>query len=207
MAYEFTHLQLKKMISGVMIESAFPYDTNDVQEVERHINSLYHELRKSGIVECFPEFNHYGSGYSSFVEFFIPKRNSKTLIKEVIKPYFLLKEYMVEGIVLYVSRLAPIAVWGFDERAYRIKKWKDVIVEDDYVSHSFLYPTQHDFMECPSKCQEEWCGLKEKVEEYGYQFLPKEYLNLPLPFEATIATCFTEKGHYKVFDSCFYWED
>lgn len=71
----FSNDELRGFIRGEILGDVFPYHTNDHQEVEKHLERLFYRIKRIHGVECEADFDHYGSGYASFVEFFLPQKN------------------------------------------------------------------------------------------------------------------------------------
>ena len=59
-------------------------------------------------VICEAEWDHFGSGYASFVEFFCYRKEDVMVIKE--KEKYGILEYEKTGVIIDVSRLAPVCI-------------------------------------------------------------------------------------------------
>jgi hypothetical protein len=148
------------------------------------------------------------SGYASFVEIFCFKRN----VESVISTKFFKKDthtsIEMEGISLYICRLAPVVVFGRDRRWKRILEHSK---EESFSGFSFLDPLNNDFGKLPNESwRREFLEIKQKLTEAGFTILDKSYLIKPLPFETDIPTilCLPDRGdYYKMYDALFYWTD
>lgn len=70
----FSNEQLQDLIEGKIVGKKFPYDTINEQEIEGHIRRLFHRINRIPNLVCEAEWNHFGSGYASFVEFFVTEK-------------------------------------------------------------------------------------------------------------------------------------
>ncbi len=213
----FDNEQLKLIISGEPVGVAHPYDTKNEETIEDHILDLFESLKKSNSVDCFGEFDHYGSGYASYVEIFCVKKGGRSIIQKETKKYYEKDDVWVTstgytGVVLYVNRLAPVVIFSKDER-YKEKN-ESVKARYSYETfsknHSFAELSE-DFGKLPfGDWDNEFNEIQATLKKYGYSFLEKEYLEQELPFKADIPTllCIPDLGgKYKIFDSLFYWSD
>lgn len=130
----------------------------------------------------------YGSGYASYVYLFCYKKDgSSTTQKDSV--------YYTKGISIYICRLAPVAVFGEDERTKHSRGG----------SYGFLRP---DLIGSTPKGV--WQAIVETLQRnlgsYNISMLGKDYVSRELPFKANIPTILNE-GTFKIFDAFFYWED
>lgn len=204
---DFTHEQLRAMIDGKTTGTSFPYHTGSEEEIEKHIKTLLHHLKQSERIDCDGEFDHYGSGYASYVELFCYKRNGGSVIRHSYIAKDSVTALEIEGVVVYASRLAPVAVIGKDQRLKSIRDGRGE-KEEFYSGRSFLSPK--DVGTQPSGFREEVLEIRNQLTAAGYTVLEKDDVIQPLPFEAKIPTilCIPKNGGvYKVFDAIFYWSD
>ena len=90
---------------GEIIGESYPYDTKDGKEVEAYIKQLYYRMKRIPNMLCEAEFDHFGSCYASFVEFFCYRREDVRIIKK--KEKYGILEYEIKGILINVSHLSP----------------------------------------------------------------------------------------------------
>jgi hypothetical protein len=100
------------------------------------------------------------------------------------------------GILLYMSRLAPIAAYGASSRtANKLDSGRGL---------GFL--TAKDLGILPEgDWAEFWAGVQKRIHAKRVEFLAREPLLLPAPEGVSIPTVFD--GPYYVFDTLFYWCD
>jgi len=195
----FTNEQLQAMIDGKIIGEKFPYDTNDEREIEAHIRRLFHRMNRIPNIVCEAEWNHFGSGYASFVEFFCYQKEDLVILEEKLGR----REIKKNGIIVDISRLAPVAIMGEVERykTIRIETNQEVAgVYGSLLDGPKLVGISERFQALEKK-------LKQALEEFDYEVLEPEEMNQPLPFKTKIPTIYRESRDYTVADAIFYWED
>lgn len=195
----FSEVQLRQLIAGEVIGEEYPYCTKNEDDILNHMRQLYYEFSRMHNIVCEAEWNHFGSGYASYVEMFLyNKKNVHVSINEKAKQ----RKEVRNGVVINISRLAPVAIIGDDKRysTYSIKT-------EEYIGGGY-YPLAK---ASDIKVSEELRPLAEKmrdiVQRYGYTLLGEKELILPLPFKANIPTIFTQPRDYTIFDAVFYWMD
>lgn len=197
----YSHEQLKSFIKGEIIGESYPYDTKDEKKIEAYIKQLYNRMKRIPNVFCEAEFDHFGSGYASFIEFFCYRREDIRIIKK--KEKYGILEYEIKGILINVSRLAPIFIYGEDERARTVR----VETKKNIAGAYSPLPGQTNIFHMDEKFSEMMYELFQVLKEFKYEPLAKTYANQVLPFEADIPTFYREPHEYRVLDALFYWED
>lgn len=195
----FSNEQLQGLIEGKIVGNKFPYDTNNEQEIEAHIRRLFHRIKRIPNLVCEAEWNHFGSGYASFVEFFCYREEDIIVVEEK----YGFREIKTDGIIIDICRLAPVAIIGEDERYKTIRTQTDEVVGG---AHGSLLgrPKILDLSEKFQAIAEE---LKQALKEFDYELLEAEKMNQPLSFQTKIPTIYREPRDYLVVDAIFYWED
>ncbi|WP_026673729.1 hypothetical protein [Alkalihalobacterium bogoriense] len=195
----FSNEQLQALIKGEIVGDTYPYDTNNEQEIEAHIRQLFYTINRIPNLVCEAEWNHFGSGYASFVEFFCYRQEDVTVVEEK----FGFKGVETNGIILDICRLAPVAIMGEDDR------YKKICIETNEVV-SGAYGTLLDGanrLVVNENFQSMAEQLKKSLIEFGYVLLEAEKLNQSLSFQTKIPTIYRKPNQYKVMDAIFYWED
>ena len=104
----FSEEELKKIINFESIGNFFPYKDGEYEDVENYIKRIVAELNRIPNIIAKADYSMYGSGYASYVDIFCCKKdNSSTKVENNIK--------WIKGILLYICRLAPVAVLGETE--------------------------------------------------------------------------------------------
>src|SRR5688572_23746580 len=86
------------------VGSTWPYDRGSAEDVEAYLRDVVAFLQRSPRLVFDPHRDHYGSGYASYIHLFCSKRGRKSARRQ--------EDIEVPGIDLYLSRLAPLAVYG-----------------------------------------------------------------------------------------------
>ncbi|MDN7243530.1 hypothetical protein QWY14_17205 [Planococcus sp. N028] len=195
----FSNEQLQTLIAGKVVCDAYPYDTKDEQEIVAHINRMFHRINRIPNVVCEAEWNHFGSGYASFIEFFCYQKEDRVIVEEQHG----MQEIETKGIVLDISRLAPVAIMGED---YRYKKLH--IETNKEVSGAYgSIIDRPNSLHISERFQNVRKESEKALKEFNYEILEAEELNQPLSFKTTIPTIYRNARQYLVMDAIFYWED
>ena len=95
---------LRKLANEKVTGDFYPFDTGDLDKVEDYIRQIVDRLKNNHKINVEPDFNYYGSGFASYINIRISKRdNSDSTIstdKNRITKY-------TKGLLLYISNLAP----------------------------------------------------------------------------------------------------
>jgi hypothetical protein len=151
------------------------------------IKNVLHDLEQSKQITVESD-DSYGSGYASYLDVFCFKKDGSSSRVTGLST-------TIEGIALYLCKLAPVAVMG----AMTKTKSKNA------GSSSFLRPD--DLNKLPAG---DWHSvvveIKHKLEKQNIVLLEPKILKQVMPFEAKIPTILGD-APYKIFDAFFYWED
>ena len=195
----FSNEQLQRLIEGETVGNKFPYDANSEQEIEAYIRQLFHRINRIPNLVCEAEWNHFGSGYASFIEFFCYQEDDVRVVEEKYGR----REIKTDGIIIDICRLAPVAIMGEDERYKTIRIETNEVVGGAYGSllgRPKLLDLSEKFQTIAEK-------LKRVLKEFDYELLEIEKMNQPLSFQTKIPTIYREPRDYLVVDAIFYWED
>lgn len=195
----FSNDDLQQLIAGRIISDQFPYDTRDEKEVSAHINRLFHRICRIPNVVCEAEWNHFGSGYASFVEFFCYRNEDVSVIQEKAT----IREEKREGLIIDICRLAPAAILGGDVRYRTIDRRTGEEISGAY--GSLLDGPER--LNVPEKLQPLASQLVQALKEFGYEEMEAEKLGELLPFQGRIPTLYRKPKDYLILDAFFYWED
>lgn len=195
----FSNQQLRDLIAGKIVGSRFPYDTENEQEIEAHIRRLFHRINRIPNLICEAEWNHFGSGYASFVEFFCYLKEDVTVTEEKNGR----RKEKTEGIIIDICRLAPVVIMGEDVRS------KTICVETNkevsWGSGSIVDGPGRVYLS--EKFQRIAEKLNQVFKEFDYELLEAERIYKRLPFQTKIPTIYREPRDYLIMDAIFYWED
>lgn len=195
----FSNNQLKDLIEGKVIGTTFPYDINDEHEIEAHIHRLFYRIKRIPNIICEAEWDHFGSGYASFVEFFCYEKEGIA----VEENRHGIQDHRIESVLINISRLAPVVIMGEDDRTKRIRSSTEEVLggsNGSILGRQKLSHVDQRFYPIMKK-------LAEALEEFDYTLLSIDDMNQPLPFSAKIATLYRTPKEYLIADAIFYWED
>ncbi|MFP7493888.1 hypothetical protein SFC66_08895 [Terribacillus saccharophilus] len=195
----YSNHELQNVISGQAVGDSFPYNTNDETEIEAHIRRLYHYINHMPHIVCEAEWNHFGSGYSSYVEFYCYSRKDVTVVQQ--KDNHRVEER--EGIIIAVCRLAPVAIMGADDRYRMIHSVTNEEVGRGYGS----LLDGPDRLYVGEELQNTAEKLKAALQIFGFELMDAKSMGAPLPFQTIIPTIYRKPGEYLYMDALFYWED
>lgn len=185
----FTNEQLQRSIAQQPFGEFPPFKHGDAAGIEEYLQRVVADLTRSQRLQVEAEFNHYGSGYASYVEVFCYKmRGLSTQEINGIR--------RIDGIKIYLSRLTPVAVMG---AGYKTRYAGGST--SDYLHGGTIGTIP------PGDWKAEWNELQSKlVECYNITLVDLDEMRTPLPFKAHVPTFFGSPP-YTVFDALFYWED
>lgn len=181
--------ELRSLIAGRPFGPGTVYEGGDEAAITGFLRGVVAGLARSALVEVEADFKHYGSGYASYVDVFCAKRGgrSTTEVNGV---------RWIDGLVIYLSRLAPVAALGPSQRTRHRTGGSSDYLDAGKVG---VLP--------PGDWSAEWNEVHAKLtDRYGLTLLDRDELNRRLPFTADIATVLADRP-YRVFDAVFYWED
>jgi hypothetical protein len=177
---------LRAIIAGTPVGETPPYSTRDPKQIEDFLHKVANQLGRSPLLEVDADFNHYGSGYASYVHVFCTKAKGRaTTHKDGVDH--------IDGITVYLGRLARFAAYGAESRTKHHTGG----------SASFL-----DVRNLGTTPPGDWSAaldeIRETLSRNGFTVATTEEYGELLPFQAKIPTIF---GDTHVFDAIFYWED
>ncbi|PYZ96684.1 hypothetical protein CR205_13370 [Alteribacter lacisalsi] len=194
-----TEESLRDLIDGRMVGNKYPYDTMDEKEITAHMKRLFYRMNRIPDLVCEAEWDHFGSGYASFVEFFCYRKQDVTILNEKNG----MKEIEIKGIIVDVCRLAPAAIMGEDVRTRKLRVKTNEEVSGAYGS---LIDRSGEF-HVSRKFEVTARQLERALREFDYELLKPEQLYQSLPFSTKIPTIYRKPEEYIVLDALFYWED
>jgi hypothetical protein len=166
-----------------------PFITGTDRDAWHFYSDVLATLEHAPGVSVIREADHQGSGYASYVSAFLfpsdgsTRQDHPTYVQTI-------------GILLYMSRLAPIAVYGASGRTDN--------KHDTGASSGFI-----DADNVGTLPVGDWTAFVATVTECLHRFrievLPRDPLLQPAPDGIEIPTVFD--GPYYVFDTLFYWCD
>src|SRR5258706_5399207 len=101
--------QLRTIIAGRPVGDRFPYLGGTESDIEQHLHRAVDALRSNGLLEIDADFDHYGSGYASYIHLSCQKSGGRSKVRRGDVD-------SIDGIAIYLSRLTPFAIYGSEHR-------------------------------------------------------------------------------------------
>lgn len=184
-------LTLTSIVHQTYVGEFYPYneEQKNEKEIDSYINNLVGSLSSITNLKVEADFNNYGSGYASYVPIFLYKKDGSST-------EFVRSHKIINGILLYVCRHAPVAAYGRSQ----------VTRQANEGSFEFLTPRLIGTLPT-GEWEDIENGIKKHLNYYQFEILSKEDLEEPLNFNISIPTVINEDNSYKIFDCFFFWED
>ncbi|MEO1654481.1 MAG: hypothetical protein AAFU64_13130 [Bacteroidota bacterium] len=194
---EFEKEYLISLVNGETEVASPPFSSQDGEASEPYLRKLVGRLSDIKSIVLKADFDHYGSGFSSYVHLYLSKKDKSDVKVVEEAPYI---RESIHGLMIYLCRLLPFAVYseGIWTNTYQDGKWKGG--SSHYIGADKVGRLP------PYDWTQELAEIKEILHQFGIRFLTKEELNQALDFEISIPTNFSAPP-YQVFDCFFYWED
>lgn len=114
-----------------------------------------------------------------------------------------IREIEINGIIIDICRLAPVAIMGEDDRYRTIRIETN---EEIAGGHGTLLDGPHR-LQSKDRFNPLVKELEQALREFDYKLLNAEEIKCPLPFKSEIRTIYRDPGEYLVMDAIFYWKD
>ena len=114
----FSEEYLRRIVRDEVVGDFPPFTLGSIAKTENYIRKIIARLASISTISVEADFTSYGSGFASYVELRISKRDrsdSTTLAQNQ------LVSYDTNGLLLYVSRLTPYWFYGGSEWAKPMK--------------------------------------------------------------------------------------
>ena len=178
------------LLAGKTVGDAYPWSTGDSDLIEGHYKMVCAAIERTCQVQSHIEWNHYGSGYASFVDawFYRPEAGFAPTQSTDCE-----NEYV--GLVVLLSRSSPFFALSEGEKGWSASR-----------GHSYLPNLEAiDRLTVPSvQALAESCTAI--LEAHGLRRLRADILSHPLPPGTRIATNLSDRS-YSYFDAIFNWDD
>lgn len=193
----FTETYLRNLATDQVQGDFTPFNKNDIGKVKRYIKGMLGQLSDHKRILVEPDYEAYGSGFASYINVKISKKDKSDTIIERNGNRTVEKK---DALLLYISLLSPYWYFGKGD-------WWNNYTNGEYSggSNNFLTP---DSINRYNKTL--WSDDVEHItrlfEEFRYSLLTKKEVEQMLDFEVKITSNLGEKP-YTVFDCFFHWED
>jgi len=166
-----------------------PFITGGDREAASFFSSVLSALEQVSGMSVFREIDHHGSGYASYISTFLFPSDGRS--RRDFPDYV-----QTGGILLYLSRLAPIAVYG---ASFRNENKSTKSSSSGFIGANNVGTVPDgdwtEFLASVANC----------LRSFRIEVLQRDPLLRPAPEGIAIPTVFD--GPYYVFDTLFYWAD
>ena len=186
---EITDAIIDSSVAGEPFGSFEPFVTGDAAAVSSFYSGVLSGLEGTTGVTVFREMDHHGSGYASYVSVFVYPSDGRSRRD--------FSEYTeTTGILVYMSRLGPVAVYGASARTEN---------KNGNGSSSGFIGTDNVGTMPDGDWTEFLAAVASCLHAFRLELLPRDPLLQPARDGISIPTVFD--GPYYVFDTLFYWCD
>ena len=183
----FTDEQLEALINAQSIEKRLPFDSADDNSIRGFYEPLVRRIENAQKLKSQIEWNHYGSGYASFIDAWFYPSDATTRVS----PH---GEHHV-GIFVLLSRLTRYFVVGQGEKAWSTKGRSGYMPDFD-LTDTVKHPVLIDHVD----------SITILLAEAGLTRLRKDDLAARLPLKFGTPTILSSSP-YRHFDALFHWND
>ncbi|WP_409308744.1 hypothetical protein [Pectobacterium sp. B1J-3] len=172
------------------ISDEYPWVSNDEQLIEKHLKSVCAQVMRLTNTQSRIEWNHYGSGYASFIDTWFYRNTPDFNVK---RPVGYGEEHI--GLTVLLSRLSPYFVFMESDKHWHSKggyqPLPDLERVDKLETPAVIKLSQH---------------VQSVLEQCGLTRIYKGQLTASLPTGTHVPTVLNARG-FTQFDALFYWED
>ena len=182
--------EVERLLHQQMIKDEHPWSTGDGRLVEGHLKATLAAVERSTRTKSKVEWNHYGSGYASFIDVWLYKTTPEFDAKRPVG-----HGEQHTGLVVLLSRLSPYFVFLEGEKHWHSRGASSYLPEFNMV----------DRLETPAvKSLSD--AVQAVLQSHGLVRALRSQLEEPLATKIRVPTILTDRG-FNQFDALFYWED
>lgn len=184
-----TNTQIEQLLNQEVITEEWPWSTNNEKVINKNIKDIVAEICLAARLEDKTEYNHYGSGYASFVDCWLhrPDNDFRFHIDDNCHSY--------HGLVVLFSRLSPFYVLGQGDKSWNKTGSSSYAPDFDFVD-GIEHPAVLKLV--PS--------VTDILAKRGLEQLHRSELDTILPVGFHVPTIMAGSV-LRHFDALFYWED
>jgi hypothetical protein len=186
----FSPQQVEKLLSQQSISDRKPWSSNDPVAVEEYYKNVCADLMTRTGTSSKIEWNHYGSGYASFIDVWIYKPTENFSVNYPGK-----RGEAYEGLCILLSRLSPYYVFLQGSKSWEAQGGSSYLPAYealDNLTHTSIITLGVD--------------VQEILTSQGLVRVFKSELSLPIDSSIRVPTILSD-GPFVEFDALFYWED
>ena len=182
--------EIRRLLIQQCISHEHPWAANDEQLIEGHLKAVCAAVERRTRSMSRIEWNHYGSGYASFVDAWF-YRNTPDFNPK--RPLRFGEEHT--GLIVLLSRLSPYFVFMEGEKSWHAHGGSHYLPEYDMLDR-----LQSGAVKLLAS------QVQPILEEHGLVRASREQLSEPLSPNINVPTILSDRGLCQ-FDALFYWED
>lgn len=184
----FNDSEIADLLEARSISYLDPWKGNDEGKIDSFYKRVVKDVEKGAKVMSRIEWDHYGSGYASFVDAWFYREDDAFAVEAY-------QEVAYEGVAVLLSRLSPFFVMG-----QGVKSWHDKGGSSYMPALGFVDEFANDAVrELSSK-------IESLLEGHGLKRLSRAELEEPLSESLEVPTILSSPP-FTEFDALFYWED
>ncbi len=194
---EFTEEYLRNLAADKVQGDFTPFNKNDIGKIQRYVKGMLGRLSDNKRIVVEADYSAYGSGFASYINVKISKKDKSDTIIEKIGNRTTEKK---DSLLVYISLLAPYWYFGKGD-------WWDYYTNGEFTGGSSNFVTPESISKYnKSLWDKEIEQITALFDEYRYRLLTEKEVEKGLWFDVDITTNLGEKP-YTVFDCFFHWED
>lgn len=190
---KLTDEEIESLISDETICEIYPWITNDENIIDQFYKQILFAISRKTEMQFLADFDHYGSGYSSYIPTFFYSEKNK--IKQLYPSY----NQNFLGLEIYFCRIAPYFIIIENEQRWQQKQGQTEVFRG--------FPSQNIINHVLDlTLQQKAQYLETLLSEYGLSKLDEKWLETLLPKRLKICTNLNDRA-FSYFDVFFHWED
>ncbi len=188
----FDAAEVARLIQGQPVRGPLPFDPADDQNIRRFYEGLVRLIEETQGLCARVEWNHYGSGYASFIAawFYLTDGSAR-------RTPFRSGEERHMGLTVLFSRLSPYFALTEDEQTWSLDgRSGSGCLPDFETVDEITHPVLRAYVD----------PVTTRLETVGLQRIYRQDLAAFLPETCRVPTILTDEP-FRQFDALFYWED
>ena len=184
----FSSVEIERLIQGQPVREPLPFDPANDEALRRFYEGLVRQIEREQSLRSRVEWNHYGSGYASFIEAWFYPADDRARLSG--------REEGHTGLVVLLSRLSRCFVLGQDEKRWSSDGSGSAGLPNFSTVDDITHPAILPFV----------APVTALLTAAGLQRLHRQDLAAPLPDTLRVPTILTDLP-FRQFDALFHWED
>jgi hypothetical protein len=183
-------MEIERLITQQAISNRHPWATFDQHLIEGHLKHACAAVIRATGTKSKVEWEHYGSGYASFVDAWFYKSAPEFNVKRPVQHG---EEHI--GLIVLLSRLSPYFVFMEGEKHWHVHGGSSYLPE-----FSMIDRLENQAVALLAQ------QVQPVLEHQGFIRVHREQLAEALTSKLRVPTVLTDRD-FTLFDALFYWED